>query len=353
MKAIWIIIQGCALVLTSALCSRQDHKSGDISPQAVALAKQFALDEAIAQKDLATMTAKPHPFGSPEQEQVARWLVERAKEIGLEVRESSFTAETPNPALLDNPNLPAPATQSRGGKNILAWPAWATDKPCMVILASHYDTKEVPGISYVGANDSGSSTAALLQIMRFLQGSAVQESKPSCGFMAIWFDGEESILPNWHDGQQRHPARMQDNTYGSRHEAGRLTACTGSANQMCLPKELGAQPIRALILMDMIGAPQVRLIKELHSTGALLEQAIMVDQALFPNNTLFQGSHSTAISDDHEPFLAKGVPALDLIDFHHTEVWHQDGDDVSRLSMESIARVSQLAIGLGLELAFQ
>jgi len=96
----------------------------------------------------------------------------------------------------------------------------------------------------------------------------------------------------------------------------------------------------------------VRLIKELHSTGALLEQAIQVDEALFPGNPLFKGAQSTAISDDHEPYLAKGVPALDLIDFHHTDVWHQDGDDVSRLSMDSIGRVSQLAIGLGLELAF-
>ncbi len=41
------------------------------------------------------------------------------------------------------------------------------------------------------------------------------------------------------------------------------------------------------------------------------------------------------VLDDHTPFLRKGVPAIDLIDFDFP-CWHQTCDDITAVSKESL-----------------
>src|SRR3954451_12032127 len=53
-----------------------------------------------------------------------------------------------------------------------------------VVVAAHYDTKEIPG--FVGANDGASGTAVLVQLARTIKPRTI---RPSVVFLAL--DGEE------------------------------------------------------------------------------------------------------------------------------------------------------------------
>jgi len=55
-----------------------------------------------------------------------------------------------------------------------------------IIIGSHYDTKLFTNITFVGANDSGSSSGTLLEIAR------VAADQPNLWF--VFFDGEEAMV---------------------------------------------------------------------------------------------------------------------------------------------------------------
>ena len=52
-------------------------------------------------------------------------------------------------------------------------------------------------------------------------------------------------------------------------------------------------------------------------------------QAAFPDQV------AGAVIDDHTPFLRRGVPAIDLIDFTF-KCWHKTCDDMSAVSARSL-----------------
>ena len=96
-----------------------------------------------------------------------------------------------------------------------------------VALASHYDTKRAPNFRFVGANDGGSSTAAVLELAR-----ALKDSQPEFTIELLLLDGEEAVNWDW---------AGTDNTYGSRHYV--------SAGQA----DGSLKGLKALVLLDMVG----------------------------------------------------------------------------------------------------
>jgi hypothetical protein len=50
---------------------------------------------------------------------------------------------------------------------------------------------------------------------------------------------------------------------------------------------------------------------------------------------VFPNREAGSVLDDHTPFLRKGVPAIDLIDFDFP-CWHQTCDDLSAVSKASL-----------------
>lgn len=293
--------------------------------------KGFAFDHARARKNLDAIAASPHPFGSPRQLEIAEFLVREIERAGAFPEIEPFDAEVPNP---DGLTKPAPMTRKVKGNNIFAWfdpPADASSKKsCLILLGSHYDTKIVPGVVYRGANDSGSSSVALLEMAYFLRRESArnQNNRGSrCRIGLVWFDGEESVLPGWNDGESSFPVRIVDNTYGSRYSVKHGLA--GRAN--------------AFVLLDMIGSPKLRLTRDSHSTPrliSLLEAAIQ--QLGMPASLL--SSESVPVADDHLPFIAAGIPALNLIDMHDLSVWHQNGDDPGWVDLKKAEKVSRLAL---------
>ena len=72
----------------------------------------------------------------------------------------------------------------------------------------------------------------------------------------------------------------------------------------------------------------------------------VVCSKMLPNLNLEHrvSSHFQTIADDHIPFKEKGIPAIDLIDFHNLQHWHKPSDKLSAISLNSIEEASKLAM---------
>jgi Zn-dependent M28 family amino/carboxypeptidase len=103
-------------------------------------------------------------------------------------------------------------------------------------------------------------------------------------------------------------------------------------------KAEGAVPqIGALLLLDMIGDRDLGLQRETNSTPWLTDLVWGVARRI-GHQRHFQNSSQT-ISDDHLPFLAAGIPSLDLIDFNYgssSTYWHTAEDMLDKLSAQSL-----------------
>src|ERR1700736_720285 len=129
----------------------------------------------------------PRPSGSAAIGQLQEYIQSELTSYGCKVDTDSFTANTPVG------RLPM--------KNIVA--KIPGDKPGIIMLATHYDTKRLE--KFVGADDGASSTAVMLELAR------LQCAKH--GAYQVWItflDGEEAVNFIWHD---------PDNRYGSRQMA--------------------------------------------------------------------------------------------------------------------------------------
>ena len=179
-------------------------------------------------------------------------------------------------------------------------------KDGVIVLATHYETNFwLKNINFVGANDGGSTTGLLMTIADQLRAETAGGKKLD-GY-SVWLlfdDGEESIQPTWTDS---------DSTYGSRH----LAARWGRDNTLAR--------IKAFILTDMIGDKQLDIQRETQSTAWLVD---LVRQAAkkFHDEKYFFKTEQT-VYDDHQPFLKRGVPSIDIVDlnygppgdtYHHT-----------------------------------
>ncbi|MNT98141.1 Peptidase family M28 [compost metagenome] len=58
----------------------------------------------------------------------------------------------------------------------------------------------------------------------------------------------------------------------------------------------------------------------------------------------FPPREGPAVNDDHLPFLEKGVPFVDLIDFDYP-YWHTSGDTPERCSPRSLEIVGNVVLG--------
>ena len=342
-----LALLGLSTVLVAARCSLGNSNAPNAAiNQAAAVGSSFRLDQKLARLDLDEWTRLPHPFGSARQSEVLDWLRRRLEGIGLQVIEEPFDATVPNPLALSS-SAPVASTLQRRGRNLYATAPGLAQAPCAVVLATHVDTKEVVGTTYLGANDSGSSSVLLLQLLSYLQRPEVAKQR-DCAVIGTFFDGEEAVLPNWTDGELIAPTKMIDHTYGSRFAAQQLTQCSGKTGMlqasMCLPKKLAGIHLRAVILLDMVGSPGLRLSHDSNSSPELVMTLGELATAMGHAEVL--AVHEKAIEDDHLPFRQRGVPAIDLIDFEHLGYWHQPGDGVEHIDMNSLNFAGQLAVGL-------
>jgi glutaminyl-peptide cyclotransferase len=285
-------------------CSGQSTKVAGNSKAPAAASKPGECDAARAYDHVKRLVEMgPHPSGSESIKKAQQFLEMELKSYGLKVSEDSFDAETPRGT------VPM--------KNIIAeLPGGKSD---LVLITGHYDTKLQPG--FVGANDGGSSAAAVLETARVLS-----KSKPEYTLWFVLFDGEEAVV-DWN------AMGGQDNTYGSRHLANKLRV-EGTINR-----------VKALVLFDMIGDKDLDIKRESESTPWMVEAIWKTARAMGLQKNFQESEHF--ILDDHLPFRDAGVPVADLIDFNYGpqhSYWHTNLDTLDKISGESIKIVGDVVI---------
>ena len=238
----------------------------------------------------------PRPSGSPAILQLQDYLQSELKSYGCTVEIDAFSSDTPVG------RLPM--------KNILV--KVPGEKPGIILLGTHYDTllKE----NFVGADDAGSSTAVMLELARLLC--------PQKGKYAVWIaflDGEEAIK-QWSDNDSR---------YGSRQMAARFST-SGDIKK-----------IKAFLLADIVGGRKAQFFRESSSTPALID-LVWSTAARLGYSTFFPDG-STSAEDDHDSFMKRGVPAVDVIaDFVNNGYWHTPQDALDVISPKTLAIVGHV-----------
>ena len=238
----------------------------------------------------------PRPSGSQALTQLQGYLQSELKSYGCNIETDAFTADTPVGRLpMKNFLVKIP-----GGK------------PGVILLGTHYDTLLME--NFVGADDGGSSTAVMLELARLLC--------PQHGKYAVWiafFDGEEA-MKQWSE---------TDSRYGSHQMAARLSI-SGDIKK-----------IRAFLLADIVGGRKAQFLRESSSTPALIDLVWNTADKLgyspiFRNDT-------TSAEDDHDSFLKRGIPAVDVIgDFTNNGYWHTPQDSLDKISPRTLAIVGHV-----------
>ena len=287
---------GDAAVIHSAAVPSQavaPNQSGDDAPPAE---KTGGFDGKRAFAQVAKQVAfGPRASGSPAIAKLQEYIQTELTSYGCKVDTDAFAADTPVG------RLPM--------KNIVA--KIPGDKPGIIMLATHYDTKLMP--NFVGADDAGSSTGVMLELARLLcaKRSAYQ----------VWitfFDGEEA-MKDWSD---------TDSRYGSRQMAAKM-ALSGDISK-----------VKAFLLADIVGTRPPRFKRESDSTKWLVDVVWGTAKKLGYGDVFLDDS--LEVSDDHDPFLKRKVPCVDVIDLENYPggnlyYWHTPEDTLDKVDAKSLA----------------
>jgi Zn-dependent M28 family amino/carboxypeptidase len=191
----------------------------------------------------------------------------------------------------------------------------------IVVIASHYDTNwPLRNINYVGANDGGSSSGLLLEIANQLR----SKKRNGYSIWLLWDDGEESLQMPWND---------PESLYGVRHLAQKWQ------DDGTLKK------IKAFILEDMVGDADLNIERVTNATS-WLEDLVYQSASQLGYQSHFFG-RAISVDDDHQAFLSRGVPSVDLIDldYGYNNVFHHTAQDtLDKLSPKSLAIVGMVTL---------
>ena len=291
---------------------RSREASPAVVPSAVAFNGERAMDHVKKQVELG-----PRIPGSPELAKTRDYILRSLKSSGLVVKTDEFIATTPF-----------------GEKNMVNLTAEVPgESKDVIIVASHYDTKFYKDMLFVGANDPGTSVATLLELGRVMGQSQL---KPKLTYWLVFFDGEESLCEIWEQCQNPNPSDpkspLPDNTYGSRRYVSKLRETQDLSR------------VRALILLDMMGAKNLELGRETNSS-TWLQDIVWQTARDLKYEKFFVDRPEIVGGDDHEPFLGAGIDSLDLIQLGGYRYWHKADDTVDKVSAESMKVVGEVVLG--------
>jgi Zn-dependent M28 family amino/carboxypeptidase len=243
------------------------------------------------------------PSGSDALGRAATYIKAQLEESGLTVEEQVFIAPTP--------------LGPKQFRNVVGKTHLQTAGPDrVIIIGSHYDTKFFTNMTFVGANDAGSSSGALLEIAR------IAAEQPNLWF--VFFDGEEAMKQYSDD----------DGFWGSKFFVEDLKG----KNQV--------GQVKAMVLLDMIGDKNLNVTVN----GSLISQTFDASRAAGFRDYFAYGGNG--VLDDHVAFMRVGIPAVDLIDFEFgskpglNDYWHTDKDTLDKISPRSLEIVGKTVLRL-------
>ncbi len=250
--------------------------------------------EAAYQHVLAQVAFGPRPTGSEAGRQTGDYISTYLSQQGWQVELQGFTYR-------DTP-----------ARNIIG----KAGKGPVVIVGAHYDTRRQADRDpdplkrtepVLGANDGASGVAVLLELAR-----ALDKAKLKNEVWLTFFDAEDNGgLDDWEF--------IAGSTY--------------------MARTLRVRP-EMVVIVDMIGDSDQQIYREKNSTPELVDQ-IWEIAAQLGYQDYFIPAEKWAIVDDHTPFLARGIPAVDIIDFDYT-YWHTTQDTADKVSPEALLRVGRV-----------
>lgn len=286
-------------------------------------------------------TARFRVPGTAAHGEAAAWLAGALQTAGWSVQWQNFTgadyvgAETGSAGFYRDPKNGYCSSEEESRlaglafHNLVATHTAEPDTSRTLYLGAHWESKRFASSDpdaarrsepVLGANDGASGVGVLLALQRYLAANDVQLP---FNVVVVLFDGEDGF-------EDCHP----------------LAGSTHFVNQLPPGPDSLLSP-RRMLLLDMVGDPAARFIRERQSercdptlVGLLHELAPAVGLAAnFPNVT-------RTVSDDHVPFLEAGIPAVDLIDFGRgfPPYWHTTQDTLDKVDAAMLGRVGDLLV---------
>jgi glutaminyl-peptide cyclotransferase len=230
--------------------------------------------------------------GSEAHKSTGDWLIKNLEDYGWSVEEQLFSY------------------REFQGRNIIG--VAGPEDGEWIILGAHYDTRPVsdrdeenPFEPVPGANDGGSGVAVLLELARVLQRETLTKQ-----IWLVFFDLEDS---------------------GGINGMNWVVGSTYFANNL---EEFPDQ----VIIVDMIGDADLQIYYEMNSDPGLRGEIWSMASELGYKAFIPAANHS--LIDDHTPFLQRGIPAIDIIDFDYP-FWHTTQDTLDKISSKSLEQVGR------------
>jgi glutaminyl-peptide cyclotransferase len=175
-----------------------------------------------------------------------------------------------------------------------------------IVVGAHYDTKDIKG--FVGANDGASGTAVVAQLARTIR-------RPRHTIEFVFFDGEEA------------PRGVPDSSFERYGLRGSKVAAPAFGDA------------RAMVLLDFVGDKDLAIRREQYSDAGLWRR-LRAAASRVGAARAFPATLQGGVLDDHIPFVRRGVPSIDLIDFEFP-CWHRRCDNLSAVSERSVDAVGE------------
>jgi glutaminyl-peptide cyclotransferase len=185
--------------------------------------------------------------------------------------------------------------------------ATRSDTAPRIIVGAHYDSRILAdqdsgaGRSQAvpGANDGASGVSILLELARTLPAHGVPVE-------LVFFDAEDDgglDDRQWIMGSQAFVQTLKDKP-------------------------------QAVVIVDMVGDANLNIYEERNSNPRLTAE-IWSQAAALGFEEYFIATPKYDMIDDHSPFLAAGIPAVDIIDFDYP-YWHTTADILDNVSPHSL-----------------
>jgi Zn-dependent M28 family amino/carboxypeptidase len=278
-----------------------------LTPTSTPLPRTFDGQHAYQEYLLAQMKLGVRPAGSDALRKTGDYIIAQVKQSNWQVVTQEFAYRN-----VPVRNIIAKINEGRGP---------------LVIIGAHYDTrpradqdKQNPDKPVPGANDGASGVAVLLELARTLDTAKLKNE-----VWLVFFDAEDNgdlaacdLLPTPNCDK---------------------TLWTWSIGATYVADHLPTKP-QAVIVIDMIGDADQNIYYEQNSDKELQEQIWSIATQLGYTRQ-FVPEFKWSMSDDHTPFLERGIRAVDLIDFDYP-YWHTTQDTADKCSPASLERVGRV-----------
>lgn len=274
----------------------------------------------------------PRVPGSPGHRRAGDWIVQQMRERAdtVEVQEWTHVTSTGR-------QLPM--------RNMLA--RFRPDAAQRVLYVTHWDTRPIAESDrnlgarqrpIPGANDGASGVGLLVALA-----SALKQTPPAVGVDLLFVDGEDY---GTFETPVEDTTRNRDVLIGSRYFARTMPA--------------GYRPIFGVV-WDMIGDASLQIYQEGHSLRAAPEVVARVWAVAreLGYERYFLPQSTGPITDDHVPFIQRGLRVIDVIDIDYcldgstgcagdpaNNLHHTQGDTMERISAKSLQIVGDVALRL-------